>query len=140
MSANRVEWIEGKITEAPGGPFDAATCLLTLHCIPDDGSKLETLKGIRKRLKLGAPFAIVDNCMDMKNRSQTEVWLNRYTEFAVNSGVPRELALKAKAGVESVGTFISPEREEALLHEAGFSDVQLFFVGFSWRGYIAYAC
>jgi len=137
--ANRVEWVEGKITEAPGGPFDAATCLLTLHLIPDDGSKLETLKEIRKRLKPGAPFAIVDNCMNGKNISQDEVWLNRYTEYAVNSGVPREVALNARAIVESMGTLISPEREEALLHEAGFSGVQLFFTGFSWRGYIAYA-
>ena len=31
---DRVELIEGYIDDAPPGPFDAATCLLTLHFLP----------------------------------------------------------------------------------------------------------
>jgi tRNA (cmo5U34)-methyltransferase len=34
--ASRVELHEGYVDGAPVGPFDAATCLLTLHFIPED--------------------------------------------------------------------------------------------------------
>ena len=32
---------------APPGPFNAATCILVLGLIPDDGSKLSTLEEVR---------------------------------------------------------------------------------------------
>ncbi len=34
---------------------------------------------------------------------------------------------------------LSPSNEEALLMEAGFSDVALFYAGFSFRGWVATA-
>ncbi|MGO4782149.1 class I SAM-dependent methyltransferase, partial [Lysobacter sp. 2RAB21] len=34
--ATRVELVEGYIDTAPPGPFDGATCLLTLHFLPSD--------------------------------------------------------------------------------------------------------
>ena len=40
---------EGYIDVAPEGPFDAATCLLTLHFVPVEE---------RRRLKPGAPFVV----------------------------------------------------------------------------------
>ncbi len=40
--------------------FDAATCILTAHFVPDDGAKLAFFKAIHARLKPGAPLAIID--------------------------------------------------------------------------------
>lgn len=34
--AGRVQFHEGYVDSAPEGPFDAATCLLTLHFVPRD--------------------------------------------------------------------------------------------------------
>jgi tRNA (cmo5U34)-methyltransferase len=34
---------------------------------------------------------------------------------------------------------LAPEQEEALLREAGFPDVSLFYMGFAFRGWVAYA-
>jgi tRNA (cmo5U34)-methyltransferase len=34
---------------------------------------------------------------------------------------------------------LSPDEEEALLREAGFRDVQLFYAAFSFRGWVATA-
>ena len=36
-------------------------------------------------------------------------------------------------------SILAPEEEEATLREAGFSGVSLFYAGFSFRGWVAYA-
>src|SRR6185503_765816 len=84
-AGNRVQWINGYISDAPPGPFDGATCLLTLHFVPDDGAKLETLKGLRSRLRRGAPFVLVDLCIELTDMSASKQ-LDRYRDFALNSG------------------------------------------------------
>jgi len=52
-ASERVDWHHGYIFDAPAGPFDAATCLLTLHFVPDDGAKEHTLREIRRRPEAG---------------------------------------------------------------------------------------
>lgn len=56
---DRLRLIEGTVEDAPLGPFEAATCLLVLGLIADDGSKLRTLETIHRRLEPGAPFVLV---------------------------------------------------------------------------------
>ncbi|MEO8367396.1 MAG: class I SAM-dependent methyltransferase, partial [Pseudoxanthomonas sp.] len=46
--APRVELVEGYIDTAPDGPFDGATCLLTLHFLPAQ-ERLHTLKELARR-------------------------------------------------------------------------------------------
>ncbi|RYE53695.1 MAG: methyltransferase, partial [Hyphomicrobiales bacterium] len=36
-------------------------------------------------------------------------------------------------------TILPPEEEEAMLREAGFTDISLFYSAFSFRGWVAYA-
>jgi len=33
----------------------------------------------------------------------------------------------------------SPEQDETVLRDAGFSDVSLFYAAFTWRGWVGYA-
>ncbi|HEU4753629.1 MAG TPA: methyltransferase, partial [Armatimonadota bacterium] len=136
--ARRVEFVDGFISDAPPGPFDAATCLLTLHLIPDDGRKLETLRGIHERLTPGAPFAVVDNCIDTA-APDAEQQLQRYARFAIESGLEAEQMEKWKEVAKSTLGLIGPAREEEILAEAGFTGTELFFAGLSWRGWITYA-
>lgn len=134
----RVTWVEGFITDAPDGPFDAATCLLTLHLVAED-AKRATLESIRRRLKPGAPFAVVDHCID-RSAPDLQAQLDRYARFALASGADPADVAGARAGVEALlPCVLSPEREEALLREAGFSGVELFFAGLRWRGWLARA-
>lgn len=56
--ATRVRLQKGYIDTAPMGPFDGATCLLTLHFLPR-AERLETLKQVHMRLKAGAPLVVV---------------------------------------------------------------------------------
>ncbi|MCC2671112.1 MAG: Methyltransferase type 12 [Armatimonadetes bacterium] len=136
--ASRVELLEGYIPEAPAGPFDAATCLLTLHLLPDDGHKLEALQAIHARLAPGAPLVVVDNCIDPAG-PDTERQLQRYARFAIESGMEAEQMERWKEVAKSTLGLIAPAREEALLAEAGFTGTELFFAGLSWRGWVAYA-
>jgi tRNA (cmo5U34)-methyltransferase len=36
-------------------------------------------------------------------------------------------------------TILTPEQDEALLREVSFADVGLFYAGFAFRGWVAYA-
>lgn len=139
-AASKVEWITGVISDAPKGPYDGATCMLTLHLIADDGSKQATLRGLHERLKPGAPLILVDHCLS-SGMPDLQLRLDRYVTFAVESGAPREMAEKARAAVEALvpKTGASQEREEQLLREAGFQGITLIFAALSMRGWVAYA-
>ena len=135
---SRVELVEGYIPDTPPGPFDAATCLMTLQFLPDDGQKLESLRAIHARLAPGAPFVVVDNCIDL-NAPDADQLLDRYLRFGAHAGVDAEQLAKSRAMVRSSLGLVGPAREEALLAEAGFTGADLFFAGLSFRGWIAYA-
>jgi tRNA (cmo5U34)-methyltransferase len=133
----RVRLHEGYIDTAPNGPFDAAACLLTLHFLPME-ERRRTLREVRRRLKPGAPF-VAAHFSFPQGEDQRELWLSRYAAFAVDSGVEREKADVARAGIAAQLPMLSPEQDEAILREAGFSNVSLFYAGFTFRGWVAYA-
>jgi len=137
-NAERIEWIEGFIQNAPAMQADAATCLLTLHIIPGDETKLETLRQIRERVKPGGCFALVDNCIDVHGPDADRL-LDRFVQYAVDSGIPRAQVNVFQEKLKEAGTTRSPEQEEQLLRAAGFKEVELYYVGLSWRGWIAKA-
>jgi len=136
--ADRVELVEGYISDAPQGPFDGATCLLTLHFVPDDGSKLETLKAIQQRLRPNAAFVLVDLCVDYE-APDAELRLDRFSTFAINAAVDHEAALQTRTQVRKRIASVSPERQKALLSKAGFSHIETFYQGLSWLGLVGYA-
>lgn len=137
---DRVTLIEGLIGDAPAGPFDGATCLLTLHFVPDGpkngGGKLETLQLIRQRLKPGAVFVLVDLCIGGPGGDFRR---DRYATFALDSGADPDDVAQTKARLVDVLHTVSAERDTALLAEAGFTDIDLFYAGLSWRGWSARA-
>jgi tRNA (cmo5U34)-methyltransferase len=135
---DRVELIRGFIPDAPEGPFDAATCFLTLHFIPDDGSRLDALRHIRRRLTPGAPFLMINNSAD-KASPAFERHLRGYRLFAQRNGAPEESTASAAQAIREQLPVLSPAREEALLAEAGFDDIELFYVALMFRGWIARA-
>jgi len=137
-ASKRVAWHHGYIFDAPAGPFDAATCLLTLHFVPDDGAKEHTLREIRRRLEPGAPFVLVDLCIDLAAPDAATA-LNRYREFALESGAELEQVETTCGRLVNVLQLVSAARDEELLGIAGFSQVELFYAGLSWRGWRALA-
>ena len=59
-AGDRLTLIEGTVSDAPAGPFDAATCILVLGLIADDGNKLATLREVHRRLKATGPCVLGD--------------------------------------------------------------------------------
>jgi tRNA (cmo5U34)-methyltransferase len=112
--------------------------MLVLGLIGDDASKLATLLEVRRRLKPGAPFILVDQCID-RAASDVERRLDRYASFARRSGVDAETVANAKKAIGALESMVPAWRNEQLLHEARFTDVEVFYVGMAWRGWIAYA-
>ncbi|MEI4482262.1 MULTISPECIES: class I SAM-dependent methyltransferase [unclassified Phyllobacterium] len=134
--ASRVTFQEGYIDKAPEGPFDAATCLLTLHFLPR-GERLQTLRGIQRRLKPGAPFVAAHHSFPTQG-AEPDKWLTRFAAFASLSGV---LAFQSENNIRTMKErlpVLSPEEDEALLREAGFSNIELFYAGLTFKGWVAY--
>jgi tRNA (cmo5U34)-methyltransferase len=131
--ADRVELLEGTIDQAPLGPFDGATCILTLHHIERD-ERLRTLREIRRRLRPGARLVAAEHSAPGPD---PERWMMRSVAFGDRAGIDWEKsAATAKIMTERL-PLLTPAEEEESLWEAGYSDVALFYAAFSFRGWVA---
>ena len=137
-TGDRMILINGTVVDVPPGPYDATTCILVLGLIPDDGSKLSTLEEVRRRLKPGAPLVLVDQCIDLSAPDAIRR-LERYGRYALRSGVPADTVMKAKAAIGASTTMVPEWRNAELLRQAGFRDIELFYAGMAWKGWVAYA-
>lgn len=133
----RVELVHGYIDDAPAGPFDAATCLLTLHFL-NAAERLRTLRAIHARLKPGAPF-VAAHLSFPQDPSARASWLARYAAHAVAAGADPAQATKARDAIDAHLPMLDPGEDEALLREAGFGEIALFYAAFTWRGWVARA-
>ncbi|MGO1069459.1 class I SAM-dependent methyltransferase [Lysobacter sp. CA199] len=134
--AARARLHAGYIDDAPEGPFDAAACLLTLHFVAPE-QRLRTLSEVRRRLKPGAAFVVAHFSIPQDD-GERALWLSRYAAFAVASGVDADKAENARVAIDARLSILTPAQDEALLREAGFSDVALFYAGFAFRGWVAH--
>jgi tRNA (cmo5U34)-methyltransferase len=131
--ADRARLIQGYIDDAPIRAFDAATCLLTLHFLERD-ARLRTLKSIRRRLKSGGPLIVAHHSGPPDG--DRERWLARSVAFA--GADPVDAAASAAMMAERL-PMLSSDEDEALLAEAGFDEVALFYAGLSFRGWVCAA-
>lgn len=67
------------------------------------------------------------------------MWMSRFAAFGNSSGLSTKDSQSALAAAESHLNILTPEQDEAILREAGFSNVSLFYAGFTFRGWVAYA-
>jgi len=135
--AGRANLIEGYIDGAPEGPFDAATCLLTLHFLNRD-ERVRTLREMHRRMKPGAPLVVVHSSFPQAEPARTR-WIARYAAFAVASGADPAQTEQARSAVASSLALLTPEEDELCLYDAGFKDVELFYAAFTWRGWVSRA-
>src|SRR5690606_1809799 len=119
----------------PSEPFDGATCLLTLHFL-DREQRLATLRAIRNRMKPGARLVIAHHAM---GGDSAQRWLARSILFADRTDGDRQNAESSAAVMAVRLPLLSIAEEEALLAEAGFVEVEMFYAAFSFRGWVATA-
>jgi len=127
--AHRAELIEGLIDDAPPGPFDGATCLLTLHFLAIE-ERIRTVAEIRRRLRPGAPFVAAHGSFP-QGAGERDRWLDRYAAFAIASGGDPDQVAKARAAVASHVAMLTPQQDEDVLRAAGFTGVEQFYAAFT---------
>ncbi|MET1114163.1 MAG: class I SAM-dependent methyltransferase [Comamonas sp.] len=133
--ADRIELREGTAPQAPAGPFDGATCLLTLHHL-DRRERLQTLRAIHCRLKPGARLVVAGHTAVPPDAVQ---WMARSIAFGDHAGPDWDQAGARAAVMTERLPLLTPAEEEELLREAGFVEVGLFYAAFSFRGWVATA-
>lgn len=136
---NRVEFVEGTVDDVEvGKKYDAATCMLVLHFIPDTNDKLQLLKKVRQHLTPGAPFVMATMYGDTNNPAFDELfalwkayWLDS-TDLSVADVDDMEKAVRGLS-------FIPEEEIVHLLREAGFGNIAKFFTTNMFGGWVCKA-
>jgi tRNA (cmo5U34)-methyltransferase len=131
--ADRATLHQGYIDTAPPGPFDGAACLLTLHFLPR-ADRLQTLRALHARLKPGARLVTAHHSIP---NDQKTLWLTRFAAFAQSNGLDPAQAAQMIPTLATRLPTLSPSEDAALLAEAGFTDIQLFYAAFTFRGWVA---
>jgi len=137
VHAPRIRLHEGYMDAAPPGPFDAACCLLTMHFMPVEERK-RVLAALHAHLRPGSPLVVMHMSIagDAAERAR---WMARDEAFAVSGGVDAEMAARRREGILQALTVLAPEQDEAMLREAGFNDITLFYAGGVFRGWVCHA-
>lgn len=135
--ASHVTLHTGVVDDAPLGPFDGATCLLTMHFLTLE-ERRHAARQIHRRLTPGAPYVSAHFSFP-QSEDERALWLSRYAAFATASGVEADQATSAAAAIDARLHILTPKQDEALLREAGFANVSQFYAGFAFRGWVAYA-
>ena len=125
---------QGYIDDAPEGPFDAATCLLDPALL---GSRGTATYGSRSPPPPQAWRALRGRPLLAFRRGRASARSGCRDTRLDASGIDPDQA--ARAWRLTHLTILSPEQDEAILREAGFSNVSLFYAGFTFRGWVAYA-
>jgi tRNA (cmo5U34)-methyltransferase len=133
--ADRITLYEGYITDAPEGPYDGATCLLTLHFLSRE-ERCRTLMEVCRRLRPGAPLVVVHHSFANDDAGKDK-WLSRFSNYVATSGMgDGGKGINVEAMKERLPV-LSPEQDVSTLREAGFSQVELFYAALTFKGWLA---
>lgn len=136
--ASRVRMHNGFVDDAPDGPFDAATCFLTLHFLDAD-ERRRTVAEVRRRLAPGAPFVVMHLSIPHTDDAERQAWLDRHAANLVASGIDADDARRACSAITAEVPVLTPEQDRNILNEAGLTGVTEFFRAFTFRGWVGYA-
>ena len=135
--AERVTLVQGYVDALPlDAPFDAATLILVMQFLPDDGSKLALLQSIAKRLKQGAKLELVDTHGDPSSIEFAQTLAAWKPYLKVMGMAPEVIPALLENGLKSLFP-ITEARTQALLQEAGFTKITHFYSAHLYGGWIA---
>ncbi len=137
-AASRVRMHHGYIDDAPAGPFDAATSLLTLHFLEPD-ERRRTAAQVRRRLAPGAPFVVAHLSFPQRDDAERDLWMRRHAANLIATGVDPVHAERTRTTVLAEVPVLTPDEDREILADAGFTDVTEFFSAFTFRGWVGYA-
>ncbi|CAA7622197.1 SAM-dependent methyltransferase [Candidatus Terasakiella magnetica] len=134
---HRIRLYPSKVADLPKfEPFDAATLLLVLHFLEDDGAKQALLTEIAEHLKPGAPLILADLFGQWSDPWQQQLrgfW--RHLQLA--AAIPKD---EVEKGFRHIDRDIHPLTEARLaevLAAAGFGLPQPYFRALCFGGWVA---
>ncbi|MBW4622408.1 MAG: class I SAM-dependent methyltransferase [Cyanosarcina radialis HA8281-LM2] len=135
---DRVKLHLGVTDELPESKlYDAATLMLVMHFLPDDGSKLALLQSIAKRLKPGATFIIADLHGDKKSR-QFQHFSSAWKLYEFNSGVASKQEIEENFNLRMNAVhYVVESRIIELLQTVGFNEIERFYNAYLFGGWVA---
>ncbi|MEM6316565.1 MAG: methyltransferase domain-containing protein [Bacteroidota bacterium] len=128
-----IQLIEGLVSDLPvNKKYDAATLLLVLHFLSDDGAKLDLLKSVSERLVANAPLIIADI---FGTPSELQYNLSVLKGLLYNNVSAEEITHRFDK-IQHHIHYIPEERLVFLLKEAGFSTPTRIFQSTIYGGWI----
>ncbi|MEO1671024.1 MAG: class I SAM-dependent methyltransferase [Cyanobacteria bacterium J06631_2] len=119
--------------------LDAATLLLVMHFLADDGSKLELLQNIAQRMKPGATLILADLYGD-KSAPYFSQFIQAWQRFyfsRLDDEARAKIEPKFETLIENSIYFVPEARIIELLQMAGFEGISKFYNAFLFGGWIA---
>ena len=128
-----VNLVEGLVSDLDEGKqYGAATLLLVLHFLKDDGEKLGMLQDICKRMMSQAPLVLLD-ITGNKEQIQQNLGLLR---LLLPKGIDETQVAQRLQRIEHELLHVSEERLAELCEEAGFEPPVRFFQSSIYMGWI----
>lgn len=116
--------------------FRSFTCILVMHFLPDDGSKLALLKSIAQKIKPAANFILVD-LFGEKDTAFFEHLLYIWRLYSKEIGLSAEIIEQREQSVRESIHPIPEARVLELLQQAGFGNAMRFYMGLFFGGWTA---
>lgn len=130
-----VRFIVGTVDDLPDAKsFDIATSLLVMHNLPDDGSKLAYLRGLRERLASGGQLIHADVCLDKSE--DFDGLIPVFQAHADIFGVSEDAVRLERDAILNLPV-LSGGRTRDLIEEAGFSEPREIFRTLWYRCWLA---
>lgn len=131
---DNVTLVEGLVSDLDiEKKYHAATLLLVLHFLDDNGNKLSLLKDIADRLVSGAMMVVLDITGDKKQIKENL----KVLRLLLPGGLDEEQIRSRLSRIENELYAVSEERFSALCQEAGFEPPLRFFQSSIYMGWMA---
>ena len=133
---SQIEVIAGKVENIKKNDFDAATSILVMQFLKDNGDKEIYLKNISSKLKKGAKFILID-LEGEKKSINFELLLSAWKCHQYSTREDKDQIDKDFEHINSDLQFIPEKRIVELLQIAGFTKICKFYQSYLFGGYIA---
>ncbi len=134
--AGQIEAIEGKVEDIEEKNFDAATSILVMQFLKDNGDKEKYLQSISDKLRKGAKLVIID-LEGVKGSEKFNLLLSAWKSHQYSTREDKEQIDKDFEHVSADLQFIPEERILDLLKATGFTKISKFYQSYLFGGYIA---
>lgn len=129
---SQVKLVQGEVSNLQTGKFGAATLLLVLHFLKDDGSKLKLLRQMAAQLLSGSPLIL----LDITGQGETFKSNLNILRSMLSPELDRDEVAQRLTRIEHELHHISEERLGSLVAEAGFEKPVRFFQTAVYMGWI----